>query len=262
MQWLEIEIEIPNALKIAPWGKVGLRPDWGVVGSDRPDRAWGVGFMAPVLVNPEGVRKLPDFKLSEHIPVSYKIEEGNQRTPSVVSIVLMYDRAFHYHVVRCVASALASPHALARSRESNLCTLLNSACRSALPLSTACPSLLTPPLQISHDVYTTQWNSYGVLCGIGTVCISIWSLPVAEFGVRLSLDITLLLVAVAFKQVLSSELPPVSYLTILDRCASHRALSSTRSNHTRSHHSYERSQHRSLFELTDVCHMNGCLGHE
>ena len=61
------------------------------------------------------------------------------------------------------------------------------------------------------------WNSYGVLAGIGTVSLANWALPITDVGTRLSLDITLLLVAVAFKQVLSAELPPVSYLTILDR---------------------------------------------
>ena len=69
-----------------------------------------MGYKAPVLVNPEGVGKLPDFKLSEHIPVSYKFEEGNQRTPSVISIVLMYDRAYQYHVVRPRASLSRSTH--------------------------------------------------------------------------------------------------------------------------------------------------------
>ena len=63
------------------------------------------------------------------------------------------------------------------------------------------------------------YNSYGVLCGIGTVSLANWSLPVAELGSRLSLDITLLLVSVDFKQVLNGELPPVSYLTILDHYA-------------------------------------------
>ena len=61
------------------------------------------------------------------------------------------------------------------------------------------------------------WNSYGVLAGIGTVSLANWALPITDVGTRLSLDITLLLVSVAFKQVLNSELPPVSYLTILDR---------------------------------------------
>lgn len=60
------------------------------------------------------------------------------------------------------------------------------------------------------------YNSYGVLAGIGTVSLANWALPVTELGSRLSLDITLLLVSVAFKQVLGNELPPVSYLTILD----------------------------------------------
>lgn len=148
MQWLECKIEVSNAVKIAPM-------------TTRPDRAWGMGFRAPVLVLPSGVGRLPDFKLSDQIPVSYRFEEGSKKKPSEVTLILMYDRAYQYHI----------------------------------------------------------FNSYGVLCGIGTVCLAIWSLPVTEVGSRLSLDITLLLVAVAFKQVLSSELPPVSYLTILDRYA-------------------------------------------
>ena len=61
------------------------------------------------------------------------------------------------------------------------------------------------------------WNSYALLAGLASVSIAIWSLPAEAVDSRLSLDITLLLVCVAFKQVLSSELPPVSYLTILDQ---------------------------------------------
>ena len=124
-----------------------------------PDpKAWGGGYIAPVLVHELGVSTLPDYKLSRDLPASYKFEEGSSRVESSVSVVLLYDRAYRYHV----------------------------------------------------------YNSYGVLCGIGTVCIAIWCLPIMELGSRLSLDVTLLLVAVAFKQVLSAELPPVSYLTILD----------------------------------------------
>ena len=61
------------------------------------------------------------------------------------------------------------------------------------------------------------WNSYALLAGIASISIAIWSLPAEAVESRLSLDITLLLVGIAFKQVLSSELPPVSYLTILDQ---------------------------------------------
>jgi len=150
MQWLEAKLEISNAHKIMP-----------MRGPAPPSRAWGSGFDAPIYIQRQGVEKLPDFSLSDQIPVSYKYTGGDRMHASTVSIVLMYDRAYNYHV----------------------------------------------------------YNSYGVLCGIGTICLAIWALPVDEVGTRLSLDITLLLVLVAFKQVLSSELPPVSYLTILDRYA-------------------------------------------
>ena len=72
-----------------------------------------------------------------------------------------------------------------------------------------------PPASVSEKeasvlvivmVYDRQYNyhlynSYGVLAGIGTVSLANWALPVTELGSRLSLDITLLLVSVAFKQV-------------------------------------------------------------
>jgi hypothetical protein len=35
-------------------------------------------------------------------------------------------------------------------------------------------------------------------------------------GARIGIDLTLLLVAVSFKQVLASEVPPIAYLTLLD----------------------------------------------
>ena len=105
------------------------------------------------------MQHLPDFKLNAQVPCSYKFIRGDERAPSMLVLVMVYDRAYNYHL----------------------------------------------------------YNSYGVLCGIGTVSLANWSLPVAELGSRLSLDITLLLVSVAFKQVLNE--PPVSYLMILDHYA-------------------------------------------
>jgi hypothetical protein len=145
MQHLEVEVEVPNAVHLAPM-------------QDKPSRSWGSKLVEPVLVHKEGVEHLPDFKLNQQVPCSYKYIRGDASEASVLVTVMVYERAYAYHM----------------------------------------------------------WNSYGVLCCLGTVNLATWALPVSELGTRLSLDITLLLVTVAFKQVLNSELPPVSYLTILD----------------------------------------------
>lgn len=56
-----------------------------------------------------------------------------------------------------------------------------------------------------------------LMFGIAAGSVGVWSIPVSEGqGDRLALDFTLLLVAVAFKQVVNGDVPPLSYLTILD----------------------------------------------
>ena len=172
------------AASVPPSSAVEITNAIKIVPMDYPPdpKAWGGGYKAPVLVNELGVSTLPDYNLSRDLPASYKFEEGSSRVESSVSVVLLYDRA---------RACMCSPRR-ALSPQVSVVLLYDRAYR--------------------YHVY----NSYGVLCGIGTVCIAIWCLPIMEMGSRLSLDVTLLLVAVAFKQVLSAELPPVSYLTILD----------------------------------------------
>mmetsp|Transcript_23363 Transcript_23363/g.42612 ORF Transcript_23363/g.42612 Transcript_23363/m.42612 type:complete len:524 (+) Transcript_23363:67-1638(+) len=63
------------------------------------------------------------------------------------------------------------------------------------------------------------WNHFSLLFAVTSCACASWSLHWRDVADRLGLDITLLLVAVAFKQVLAQDLPPISYLTFLDRYA-------------------------------------------
>ena len=60
------------------------------------------------------------------------------------------------------------------------------------------------------------WNVLFPLFAISLIEVATWSLHWRDVEGRLSIDVTLLLVTVAFKQVLSAMEPPVSYLTLLD----------------------------------------------
>ncbi len=57
------------------------------------------------------------------------------------------------------------------------------------------------------------WNSYILVFGLTTMLLTVYSQPP---DARMEIDITLLLVAVTFKVLMSEQLPPVSYLTFLD----------------------------------------------
>jgi len=60
------------------------------------------------------------------------------------------------------------------------------------------------------------WNVFSMLLVISLCSAASWSVHFREVGERLSLDVTLLLVAVAFKLVISDLTPNLSYLTMLD----------------------------------------------
>merc|ERR1712039_458673 len=61
------------------------------------------------------------------------------------------------------------------------------------------------------------WNSLFLSALITSLGTLVWAVPYTQLGHRLSLDLTLLLVSVAFKQVLASVVPQgISYLTLLD----------------------------------------------
>ena len=57
------------------------------------------------------------------------------------------------------------------------------------------------------------YNSYAIMCGLPTMMLTIWMQPP---DARAEIDVTVLLVAVTFKVLMSEQLPPVSYLTFLD----------------------------------------------
>ena len=69
--------------------------------------------------------------------------------------------------------------------------------------------------------YRRNWHAYVydtylLLFLIGSSALASWGIHWREIASRLSYDVTLLLVSVAFKQALSSSRPPVAYLTLLD----------------------------------------------
>jgi len=55
-----------------------------------------------------------------------------------------------------------------------------------------------------------------LLCAIATCALFGWAIELSDVSNRLAFDVTLLLTAVAFKQVLAAIMPPISYLTRLD----------------------------------------------
>jgi len=61
------------------------------------------------------------------------------------------------------------------------------------------------------------YNVYCLCALITLCCVPVWAVdPEAAVEGRLGIGVTLLLVAIAFKQAVSNLLPPVSYLTIMD----------------------------------------------
>mmetsp|Transcript_46530 Transcript_46530/g.101088 ORF Transcript_46530/g.101088 Transcript_46530/m.101088 type:complete len:492 (+) Transcript_46530:248-1723(+) len=63
------------------------------------------------------------------------------------------------------------------------------------------------------------WNGMFLLLLIVAVSIAVWAVHWREVANRIALDLTLLLVATTFKQLLSQETARVAYLTILDKYA-------------------------------------------
>lgn len=61
------------------------------------------------------------------------------------------------------------------------------------------------------------WNVAFIDCMLVVISLFVLLVPPEEFGDRMAMSLTLLLTAIAFKQVVSSHLPPVSYLTWLDK---------------------------------------------
>ena len=57
------------------------------------------------------------------------------------------------------------------------------------------------------------WNCYVIVGGLTSMSLAVYSQPPES---RMGIDITLLLVGVTFKVLMSEQLPPVSYLTFID----------------------------------------------
>merc|ERR1719396_334853 len=60
------------------------------------------------------------------------------------------------------------------------------------------------------------WNVGLIMLLICSFTLCAWALHPADIGERLAVDFALLLTAVAFKLILATMLPPISYLTTLD----------------------------------------------
>ena len=60
------------------------------------------------------------------------------------------------------------------------------------------------------------WNVISLLLLISLCATASWAIHFRQVDSRLALDVTLLLVTVTFKQVLTALVPPISYLTLLD----------------------------------------------
>lgn len=85
----------------------------------------------------------------------------------------------------------------------------------------AAPTLVsTPELRVviflERKVSGFVVNFYLVLFLISSCVLGAWAVPWSDVGTRLGFDVTLLLVAVSFKQIAEQMSPPVSYLTLLD----------------------------------------------
>ena len=61
------------------------------------------------------------------------------------------------------------------------------------------------------------FNIVGILFLIVMFAASVYAIPISDFSSRVSVNITLLLTAVAFKFVTNTWVPQVSYLTLLDK---------------------------------------------
>jgi hypothetical protein len=79
-----------------------------------------------------------------------------------------------------------------------------------------CVSHMVAAFRICRRPETWLWNVLLILFMIGTLSLSSFLIPVHELADRGTVTMTLLLTVVAFKLLLSDNLPKVSYLTLLD----------------------------------------------
>ena len=75
--------------------------------------------------------------------------------------------------------------------------------------------VLKPKLTRMYEYYI--WNICFLLFSVCLLNILVFCCDVRANGERLGVNITLLLTAIAFKQLLTESLPRVAYLTILDK---------------------------------------------
>ena len=79
----------------------------------------------------------------------------------------------------------------------------------------AAQSTAIVPVQRVHEYYV--FNVCCLLCGLTALSTLAFTCELRGNGERLGVNMTLLLTAVAFKQLIAESLPKVSYLTILDK---------------------------------------------
>lgn len=140
---------------------------------------------------------------SQFLPVRIEVDNVEEVRPLVDSV--------RRHAVRCIKTGVAALPAFVLRPDDE-----------AHDSAGAVYKFYRNELVVSF-LYQRVWeyhafNEYLMLGLIASCAMSIWVVPFDSdtVGDRLALDITLLLVAVAFKQSTMDRLPPVSYLTLLD----------------------------------------------
>jgi hypothetical protein len=79
-----------------------------------------------------------------------------------------------------------------------------------------CEQHMVAAFRICRKPWTWVWNVMFILCMIGTMSLTSFLVPINALADRVQINLTLLLTVVAFKLLLSENLPKVSYLTFLD----------------------------------------------
>ena len=136
----------------------------------------------PASLDPAGM-VLPDFALFHRLPAICRLRVGDPLDGGTL-------------MQRALTKKARAPRGGARSSRSN--------------------GELRIVVFYGRKSHSYLYNFYVLLFLIGTCSLASHAIHWREVASRLSFDITVLLVAVAFKQQTASLLPPVAYLTLLD----------------------------------------------